>query len=201
MGAVLAWCGRDRNAGGKGVSFKAEHFPRNEDKLTLFLMHVDAKRTAPDWLLEFMAEGAREFLIGGKAWQKGKGGGPKSGYGQKEIEAYILHHYGGLTASQIVQLGEFPDDGKDRTRTVERQIKRGEVAFVQCLRTEKLIRDLDARATLGLSEVIDWRKAIFNRLAALPFDLLSVENRDACRAKLLAARDRLARDEQEAGYD
>ena len=39
------------------------------------------------------------------------------------------------------------------------------------------------------------------RLAALPFDLLSVKKRDACRAKLLAARDRLERDEQEAGYD
>lgn len=182
------------------MSFKAEHFPRNEDKLTLFLMHVDAKRTAPDWLLEFMAEGAREFLIGGKAWQK-EGGRPKSGYGQKEIEAYILHHYGGLTASQIVQLGDFPDDGQDRTKTVKRQIERGEIAFVQCLRTEKLIRSLAKPKTIGMPETIDWRKAIFNRLAALPFDLLSVENRDACRAKLLAARDRLERDEQEAGYD
>lgn len=166
------------------MSFKAEHFPRNEDKLTLFLMHVDAKRTAPDWLLEFMAEGARKFLKGGKAWQKGKGGAPKSGYGQKEIEAYILHHYGGLTASQIVQLGEFPDDGKDRTKTVKRQIERGELAFC-----------------IARNGQADWLKALFNRLAALPFDLLSVENQDACRAKLLAARDRLERDEQEAGYD
>jgi len=166
------------------VSFKAEHFPRNEDKLKLFRMHVEAKRTAPDWLLEFMAEGAREFLVGGKAWQKGKGGAPKSGYGQTEIEAYILHHYGGLTASQIVQLGDFPDDGINRSKTVERQITRGELAF--CI------------AENGQA---DGLQKIFNRLATLPFDLLSVEKRDACRAGLLAGRDRLERDEQEAGYD
>ena len=166
------------------MSFKAEHYPRNEDKLTLFIMHVEAKRTAPDWLLEFMAEGAREFLRGGKAWQKGKGGGPKSGYGQTEIEAYILHHYGGLTASQIVQLGDFPDDGKDRTKTVERQITRGELAFC-----------------IAQNGQADGLKATLNRLATLPFDLLSVEIQDACRARILVERNRLERDEQEAGYD
>ena len=166
------------------MDFAPDKWPRIDDKLRLFIAHVEHGRTPPDWLLQFMADGAREFLKGGKAWQKGKGGAPKSGYGQKELEAYALNRHGGLSFQQIVQLRDFPDDGKDRAKTIERQVERGKIAF--CMAQTGQVADL---------------KALFSDLAKLPFDCLSVEARDRCRAKLLAERDRLGRDEQEPGYE
>ena len=55
------------------MTLRPEHWPRIEDKLRLFVQHVERGREPPEWLMEFMAEGAREFMRGGKPWQKPPG--------------------------------------------------------------------------------------------------------------------------------
>lgn len=164
------------------MTFRPEYYPRIEDDLRLFILCVERGQMPPAWLMRFMADGAREFIKGGKPWQK-KDGRPQAGYGEKEIEAYVLKYYGKLNAGQILQLSDHPSDGKDYTKTIKRKIKRGELAYC-----------------MAKINQVDGLKALFRDLSNLPFDDLSVEVRDRCRANLLAELHRLERDEQEPGY-
>lgn len=112
------------------AAIRKRQYYRNDDLLRVFISHVENGITPPDWLLRFMAEGAREFLRGGKPWQK-DGGRPSKPYGPNELIAYLLSHYGGLSAEKVaIVLGETDRDGGDRVQTMRRTIKRGLYAFV-----------------------------------------------------------------------
>ncbi len=138
-----------------------------EDNLRLFVCLVDRGETPPRWLMEFVAQGAREFLKGGKPWQKGKGGRPPAEFGQKELEAHILHCHGGLSHSDIVALRDYPDDGKDYTKTIGREIERGGLALF-----------------LAKARKLDFLIDTYTNLAESRFDALSPNQEKKCRAGL-----------------
>jgi hypothetical protein len=163
---------------------KAKHFPDIEDRLRLFVVCVERGQVPPDWLLQFMADGAREFLRGGKPWQKGKGGRPKGDYGEAEIRQYLLHYYGGLKPARVAQaLGLLSVDGKDVSRTVKRAIDRGQLAF--CM------------AKIGQVELL---KSLFADLLALDLADLTGEQRRKCAEGLRAGLADLELDDQEPIY-
>ena len=54
--------------------------------LQIFLKHTETGKTPPPELMEFVAEGVREFLRGGKPWQI-QGGRP--GWGSKSNQHYL----------------------------------------------------------------------------------------------------------------
>lgn len=163
---------------------KAKHFPDIEDRLRLFAVCVDRGQAPPDWLLQFMAEGAREFLRGGKPWQKGKGGRPKGKYGEAEIRQYLLHHYGGLKPARVaLVLGLLSLDGKDVSRTVTRAINRGQLAF--CM------------AKIGQ---VDLLKSLFAELLALDLGDLTGDQRRKCIEGLRTGLADLELDDREPIY-
>ena len=137
-----------------------------DGSLDLFIQLVEDDEPVPSWLLGFVASGAKEFRKGGKPWQKGKGGAPSS-YGQEEFEAYILYFYGGLSPSEIVALRDYPDDGRDYTKTIRRQIDRGPVA-----------------AWLAVGGKPSEPLATFSKLAKMPFDAISPKHAQKCQARL-----------------
>lgn len=52
------------------MGFNPEPVSEIDDNLRLFIVCVERGQIPPLWLSEFMADGAREFLKGGKPWQK-----------------------------------------------------------------------------------------------------------------------------------
>lgn len=106
--------------------------PRRRDidfNLLHFIKCVERGDQPPEWLMEFMAEGAREFLRDGKPWQKGQGGRPQAS-GPPDRIAFVLHRVGGMNAAEVAEaLGEIHEDGRDRIKTIRRRIKRGQKDF------------------------------------------------------------------------
>lgn len=97
--------------------------------LRAFIERVEAGIPPTDEMLRYMAEGAREFLLGGKPWQK-EGGRPSKPHGPRELAAYLLQRYGELRPQKVaLVLGETDPDGGDRVQTMRRTIRRGELAF------------------------------------------------------------------------
>ena len=84
------------------MTLRPEHWPRIEDKLRLFVQHVERGREPPEWLMEFMAEGAREFMRGGKPWQKPPGR-KTACPNWPDATAHVLCHDGGLFVEEVVQ--------------------------------------------------------------------------------------------------
>lgn len=163
---------------------KRQRYYKNEDLLRVFIAQVESGITPPDFLLQFMAEGAREFLRGGKPWQKGKGGRPQKDYGQDEIRQYLLHYYGRLSDIQIGQALHLLDyGGKDRTKTIGRAVKRGELAF--CM------------AKIGQVGLL---KDLFAELLDLAFEDLTDGQRRKCIEGLRAGLADLVRDYAEPIY-
>lgn len=161
-----------------------QRYYKNEDLLRVFIAQVENGITPPDFLLQFMAEGAREFLRGGKPWQKGKGGRPQKGYGPDEIRQYLLHYYGQLSDMQIGQALDLLDcGGKDRTKTIKRDVKRGEIAF--CM------------AKIGQVALL---KDLFAELLHLAFEDLTDGQRLKCIEGLQAGLADLVRDDAEPIY-
>jgi hypothetical protein len=159
------------------MALSTDKWPRIDDKLRLFIAHVETGRTPPDWLLEFMADGAREFMRGGKPWQKSSGR-KKAQPRWADSIAYMRHHEGGLTVDEIVlAMGAGDEDGTDRTRTLRRSIKRGAV----------------------VSEGIE--RMIVSEIIEAKFPDLPEKRRRECRARLIAALRRLEADEIEPGYE
>ena len=146
--------------------------------MRLFVHLVQAGQQPPEWLMQFMADGAREFLKGGKAWQK-KDGRKNARHGWQEAIAHVLHQEGGLSVNEVVQaLGVGDADGADRSRTMRRQIERGApVAGGGALRS--IIIELLDHDFIDLPE----------------------KRRRECRARLSAALSRLDAYEIEPGYD
>jgi len=163
---------------------KPEHFPQIEDTLRLFVVMVERGQTPPNWLLQFMAGGAREFLKGGKPWQKGKGGRPKGRYGPDEARHYLLHYYGKLKPAQVASaLGLLDLEGKDVTATVRRAIKRGELAFC-----------------MAKIEQVDLLKSLFADLLELELADLTEKQRRKCIEGLKRGLADLLRDDVEPAY-
>lgn len=109
---------------------RPEHFPDIDDKLRLFILYADSGKAPPDWLMQFMADGAREFLRAGKPWQRGKGGRPKGAHGVIELKAHLLSYHGELTAEQVARvLGQFTKAKLPATGKMRAAIKRGAIAF------------------------------------------------------------------------
>lgn len=139
--------------------------PRHQNievNLTLFAKMVEDGRQPPAWLMDFMAKGAREFLRGGKPWQKGKGGRKKSD-GKKERVAYLLHIVGKLSRAEIADLMTQPDvDGADRTKKMGRWIEKGE---------KQIGADFSSPAPFGLSGIRYWLFADALVWGAMPLDL------------------------------
>lgn len=162
----------------------ADFHPKVEDRLSLFAFLVENGKQPPTWLLEFMAEGAREFLRGGKPWQKGKGGRPPKGFDESDLKAWLLHFKGELpVADMVVALGLQSPDGADRSRTVRREIERGGLVYLiwQAGRHEAL-RDL------------------VSDLFAADYSMLSTDAAQRCRDGLASELRRLKTDEQEPGF-
>lgn len=160
---------------------KRQSYSSNEDILRTFVSHVENGRTPPDWLLHFMADGAREFLKGGKPWQNGKGGAPRKPYGSNEIKSYLLHYYGKLSAEQVARvLGELDGDGRDRAQTLRRRIKRGEMAYL----LYRLTRP---------AEVV----ASFQELLELELEGLTLDQRSKCLEGLREELASIGRDGQD----
>lgn len=152
-----------------------------EDVLRVFISYVERGQALPEWMLQFMADGAREFLRGGKPWQKGSGGAPRADYGEAEIRRYLLNYYGGLSAEKVaVALGLTSLDGRDVTRTVNRAIDRGRLAF--CM------------AKIGQVELL---KRLFADLIALDLADLTSDQRRTCIDGLRAGLADLELDERE----
>lgn len=163
---------------------RAKHFPDIEDRLRLFIVCIERGQKPPDWLLQFMAEGAREFLRGGRPWQKSKGGRPKSDYGEAEIKQYLLHFYGGLTPPKVAAALSLLDrNGKDVSRTVKRAIDRGQLAF--CM------------AKIGQVELL---KSLFADLLELELKDFTDGQRRKCIEGLRAGLADLVRDDAEPIY-
>jgi len=96
-----------------------------EFNLRMFIKHVDNGSQPTDDLMKFMADGAREFLRGGKPWQKGDGGAPEK-FNRDCQAAFLLRKVGGMSVKQIPDvLGIASADGKDKSRTIYRDIDRG----------------------------------------------------------------------------
>jgi hypothetical protein len=163
---------------------RRQRYYQNEDLLRVFIAQVESGVTPPDFLLQFMADGAREFLRGGKPWQKGKGGRPQKSYGPDEIRHYLLHYYGRLSDIQIGQALDLLDyGGKDRTKTIGRAVKRGQLAF--CM------------AKIGQISLL---KELFAELIGLAFDDLTEGQRRKCVEGLQAGLADLLRDDLEPIY-
>lgn len=112
------------------AAIRKHQYYQNEDLLRVFISQVENNVTPPDWLLQFMADGAREFLKGGKPWQK-EGGRPRKPYETSDLTAYLLSHYGGLSAEKVATvLGKTDNNGSDQVQTMRRTIKRGLYVFV-----------------------------------------------------------------------
>lgn len=164
---------------------KKQRYYENEELLKAFINQVENKIPSPQWLLEFVAEGAREFLRGGKPWQKGKGGRPSIGYCEEDIQKYLLYHYGRISKTQIGLVLDLLDvDGKDVTKTINRAINRGELAF--CM------------AKIGQ---VGFLKRLFKELIELEFAGLTKQQRRKCVDGLRAGLADLDIDEREPGGD
>ena len=62
-----------------------------EHHLELFVMYVEAGRTPPPYLLEFMAEGARQRLANGTPWATKQGRKNAYQYGERRKRAVLIH--------------------------------------------------------------------------------------------------------------
>lgn len=95
-----------------------------EQNLKLFVLHVERGKTPPPKLMAFMAEGAQEFLKGGKPWQV-KTGRKSHGSDWAEhslsVKAYVLDLIGTTRARISLLLGISEKD----QRTLRRYIKHG----------------------------------------------------------------------------
>ena len=97
-----------------------------EFNLMVFIKYVEDGKSPPQWLIDFMADGAREFLRGGKPWQNGKGGHPGANDKRTETAAFLLRTVCGLTRKQIVDVLKIGDeDGTDRSNFIRENEKRG----------------------------------------------------------------------------
>jgi hypothetical protein len=165
------------------MTFKPEHFPRIEDKLTLFCLHVERGQTPPQWLMEYMAAGARECLIGGKPWQKGKGGGPKSDFGKRELEAYILSFIGGLGSVEIAKIQDGPGAGEGQRAKIERRVKRGKRAYSIMLAGQ-------------IASLLD----LHDELLAFDYTNIPVQMKRDCRSQIKGEMARLKSLDEEPHY-
>lgn len=166
------------------ANIRKHKYYRNEDVLNIFISKVESGITPPDWMLQFMADGAREFLKGGKPWQK-EGGRPSKPYGPKELTSYLLSYYGGLSAEKVATvLGETDDDGVDRVQTMRRTIKRGSMVFFG--------------ARMNSPDLI---KAAFSESLDLEFADLTPSQRRKCRDGLRAGLADIERDDIEPNYE
>lgn len=148
---------------------KRQKYGTNEAKLRAFIERVEKGITPTDSMLQFMADGAREFLSGGKPWQKGKGGRPPEGGGPEDIKLYLVF-YGRITMDQAaVALGRWPLDGRDPSKKLRRAIAHGELAFCMA----KIVQ-VDLLATL------------FTELLDMDFEDLTEDQRRCCREGLRA---------------
>ncbi|KIN72793.1 hypothetical protein Z949_1973 [Sulfitobacter guttiformis KCTC 32187] len=130
-----------------------------------------------------MADGAREFQRGGKPWQKKDGRKPVRDF-QRFADAFVLSEHGKLTADEIVLLrGDGDAQGTDKTKTVERDIKKGSV----------LHGSIEFWWFYFHQSLIRW--------AASDLSEIAPSRAKECRAALKVELARIKRDEQEPGYD
>lgn len=108
----------------------ANLFPRVEHKLELFIELVSRGEPPPNWLMGYMAVGAEEFLAGGKPWKIGKTGRRSKRSGEEELKCYVLNKLAGLSVNETVEfMGRLDMEGKDTSRTMRRDIGRGEGVY------------------------------------------------------------------------
>lgn len=147
-----------------------------EANLMIFSKMVEEGKQPPQWLMDFMARGAREFLRGGKPWQKGKGGRPK-GDGKEARVAFLLKRVGKLDLAEIADLMVPPDaEGSDRKRTMRRWIEKGE---------KQIGADFSAPAPFGLdgNGIRYWLFADALVWGAMPLDLPRDAKQRLCSLK------------------
>jgi hypothetical protein len=102
---------------------------RRDLNLRLFLRYVADKKTPPQWLMEFIAEGVAEILKHGKPWPMPAGRAAKGARWPERslsIKCFALNTIG-VDKIKIVEILEiFTSDAAVSDKTLSRNIKSGE---------------------------------------------------------------------------